>query len=108
MGRTFETPSVSLSRLLYASQLTALLLVLLFVVVPFDSFASLLLAVLFALLVAVTVVGLWRKKTGKDGGTHLGTAEDITYDPFADPGQAAKDRWVKAVRRLPGGDDEDD
>jgi len=108
MRRPFEISSVLLSRLLYASQLAALLLALLFVAAPFDSFASLLLAVLFALLVAVTVVALWRKRTGKDGGTQLGTVEDITYDPFADPGQAAKDRWVQAVRRLPGRDDEDD
>ena len=108
MGRDFELSGESLSRLLYASQLVALLLALLFVAFPFDSVASGLVAVLFASLLITTAVGLWRKKTGKAGGTHLGTGEDITYDPIADPGQAAKDRWKKAVRRLPGGDDERD
>ena len=108
MGRDFEISGGSLSRLFYASQLVVLLLALFFVAFPLDSFASGLVAVLFALLVIITVVGLWRETTGKAGGTHLGTVEDITYDPVADPGQAAKDRWEKAARRLPGGDDERD
>ncbi len=107
MGRDFEISGDLLSRLLYASQLAALLLALLFVALPLDSFASGLLAVLFALLVSIMAVGLWWEKTGKSGGTHLGMVEDITYDPFADPGQAAKDRWKKAVRRLPSGDEQD-
>ena len=108
MDRDLEISGDSLSRLLYASQLVALLLALLFVAFPLDSSASVPLAVLFASLLIITTVGLWRKRTGKAGGTHLGTAEDITYDPVADPGQAAKDGWKKAVRRLPGGDDERD
>jgi hypothetical protein len=107
MGRSFEISGNSLSRLLYASQLVALLLALLFVVFPLDNPASVVLAVLFGLLVAVMAVGLWRTSTDSDGGTHLGTAEDITYDPFADPGQAAKDTWEKAVRRLPSDDERD-
>ena len=108
MGRAFEIPGGALSRVLYASQLAALLLALIFVALPIDGFAGVLLAFLFASLVVVAVVGLWRTTTDGDGPNHLGTAEDITYDPFADPGQAAKDRWEKAVRRLPGGDDERD
>ncbi|WP_162224387.1 hypothetical protein [Halorussus amylolyticus] len=108
MGRSIGLPGDWLGRLLYAFQLVALLLVLLFVALPFDDFASVLLAFLFASLVTATAVGVWRTTTDGDGRTHLGTAEDITYDPFADPGQAAKDRWEKAVRRLPGGDDDRD
>jgi hypothetical protein len=107
MRREFELSGDSLSRLLYASQLAALLLALLVVAFPLDSVASVLLAILFASLVLTTAVGLWRKQTGRTSGTHFGP-EDITYDPFADPGQAAKDRWKKTVRRLPGGDDEQD
>ncbi|NEU56030.1 hypothetical protein [Halorussus sp. MSC15.2] len=108
MGRTIEFSGGWFRLLLYAFQLAALLLVLLFVVLPLDSSASVLLASLFGLLAAVTAFGLWRTTTDSDGRTSLGTAEDITYDPFADPGQAARDRWEKAVRRLPGGDDERD
>lgn len=54
---------------------------------------------LFALLVTTSAVGLWQKQTGRASGPHLGTVEDITYDPFADLEQATKDRWKKAVRR---------
>ncbi|UPW01258.1 hypothetical protein M0R88_03915 [Halorussus gelatinilyticus] len=73
---------------------------------PLDGAASVALAVLFGSLVTVTAFGLWRKRTDDDGFAHLGTLEDITYDPFADPGQAARDRWEKAVGRLPDEDDE--
>ena len=108
MGRTFDFLGVSLSRLLYASQLVALLLALLFVASPLDGFASVPFALLFASLVTVAAVGLWRTTTDSDGRNHSGTPEDITYDPFADPGQAAKHRWEKAVRRLPGRDNDQD
>ncbi|WP_208023503.1 hypothetical protein [Halorussus pelagicus] len=67
---------------------------------PLDGFASVALAGLFAVIVTATAVGLWRRMTDSDGATYLGTAEDITYDPFADPGQA--------VRRPPGDDEHDD
>ncbi|NHN47178.1 hypothetical protein G9464_06135 [Halostella sp. JP-L12] len=105
MGRNVDLSGSWLRLLLYAFQLAGLLLALLFVAGPLDSPASVLLAALFAVLVTATAVGLWRSTTDGDGGDHLGTTEDITYDPFADPGQAARDRWEKAVRRLPGGGD---
>jgi hypothetical protein len=53
------------------------------------------------------VIGAWRRRTDRED-EHLGTAEDIAYDPVAYPGQAAKQRWLRAVRRLPGGGDEDE
>ncbi|MUV58872.1 hypothetical protein [Halogeometricum sp. CBA1124] len=105
MERTVDLSGDSLARFLYASQLTALLLVVFFVV---DGVAGVAVAVLFASLSAAAAVGLWRTVRDREGGERLGTADDITYDPFADPGQAARDRWEKAVRRLPGGDDERD
>ncbi|WP_049984864.1 hypothetical protein [Halobellus rufus] len=108
MGRTLDISSDSLGSLLYAAQAAALLLALLYVAFPFDSAASALLGVAFGSLVIATVVGLWRKQTGREDGTYPQTAEDITYDPFGDPGQAAKERWQKAVDRLPSGDDERD
>ncbi|UVE49902.1 hypothetical protein KU306_13410 [Haloferax larsenii] len=108
MGQTFEISGTSLSLVLYAFQLVAILLVLGFVVFPLDSSATVVLGLLFGVVALAVIFGVWRLATGRDGGRHLGTTEDITYDPFADPGQAAKDRWEKAVRRLPGRDDDRD
>ncbi|RDI70629.1 hypothetical protein [Halopelagius longus] len=107
MGRSIDISGGWLSRILYAFQLVALLLALFFVVPSLGDAAGALLGLLFALLVVAIVIGARRSADG-DGGNHLGTAEDITYDPFGDPGQAARERWEKAVRRLPGGDDERD
>lgn len=108
MGRFVERSGDPFVRLVYAVQLAALVLALLAVALPLDGPASVPLAVLFASLVVATALGLWRRTTDGDGGTRLGTAEDVTYDPFADPGQAARDRRERAVRRLPGSDDDRD
>ena len=105
MGRSIEFSGDPPSLFVCVFQLVGLLLAFLFVALPLDGSASILLAFLFGSLVVVSALGLWRTTTDSDGQTHLGTAEDVTYDPFADPGQAAKDRWEKAIRRLPGGDD---
>ncbi|WP_135821309.1 hypothetical protein [Halostella litorea] len=105
MDRSVDLSGDALRRLLYALQLAALLSALLFAAATLDGPASLALPVLLAALVAVTAYGLWRRSG--DEAAHLGTAEDITYDPFADPGQVAKERWERAVRRLPDGDEED-
>ncbi|WP_049922294.1 hypothetical protein [Halopiger djelfimassiliensis] len=79
------------SPVLYVLQLASLLVVLLFVALPLDNGASVLFAFVIALLVAATAVGLWRTMTDSDGHARRGTTDDITDDPFADPGQAAKD-----------------
>jgi len=105
MGR-IEITGKTLEYLYYAVTLAALVPLLVILVWPFDSVADLAVAVLLVSLALATAVGLWRRKTGRDP-QHLGTDEDIAWDPIAYPGQAAKDRWLKAVRRLPG-DDEDD
>jgi len=107
MGRTVSLSGTWFSYLLYAFQLTTLALVLVFVVPTLQYPVNLFLGGLFAAVVFASGVALWRRATGQDEGSRLGTAEDITYDPFADPGQAARDRWEKAVRRLPGSDDEE-
>lgn len=107
MGRTFPIPGDWLGCLLYGSQIAALVLVVLFVASPLDSVAGVALATLFALLTSAVAIGLWRWRTDRDG-EHLGTADDVTYDPIADPGQAAKHRWQKAARRLPGDEDDED
>lgn len=105
MGR-IEITGRTLQYVFYAVTLAALVPLVAILVWPFDSVGDLAVAVLLVSLVLATVVGLWRRKTGREP-EHLGTVEDIAWDPIAYPGQAAKDRWLKAVRRLPG-DDEDD
>lgn len=107
MERTIQLSGDVLSLLLYAFRLAALLLGLLFVVLPLDSPVSFLFAFPLASLASASVIGLWQSMTDSDGGEHLGTAEDITHDPFAAPGQAAKERWERAVRRLPDDDEQD-
>ncbi|WP_394326261.1 hypothetical protein, partial [Haloferax profundi] len=64
MGKNFEISGDSLSYILYASQLAALLVVLLSVVFRFNGTASFALALLIGSLMVVTVVGVWRKLTG--------------------------------------------
>lgn len=107
MGRTFRIEGDWLGLFLYGSQIAALVFVVLFVAFPLDGVASIALAVLFRALVSAVAIGLWRRRTDREG-EHSGTAEDITHDPIADPGQAAKHRWKKAVCRLPDGNDEQD
>lgn len=59
--------------------------------------------------VAVLVaVGSWRSLTGKAVGPVMGTPWDITDDRYAFPGQAAKERWLRAVHRLPDGDEDEE
>lgn len=108
MGRLPEIDPDTLARVFYASQFAVLLLALAFVAYPFDTAADYLLAVLIAALALALAVGIWRLNRADAEPTHLGTAEDITYDPIAAPGQAAKHRWRMAIDRLPGGDDGDD
>ncbi|QOS12675.1 uncharacterized protein HfgLR_12695 [Haloferax gibbonsii] len=107
MSRTLELSGTWLSYLLSAFQLTALALALVFVVPRLGYPVNIFLGGLFAVVVLASVVALWRRAAGQDGSRQLGTAEDITHDPFADPGQAARDSWEKAVRRLPGSDDDE-
>jgi len=93
--------------LFYALSLTALVALLGTLVWPPETPGNVAVAALMALPVIAGVVGWWRRRVGKDT-THLGTDTDVAYDPTAYPGQAAKQRWERAVRRLPGGDDEED
>jgi len=99
--------------LLYASTLAVVPPTLYFVVLPIDGLGDILLCGLFVTL----LLAVWAdRRNWTHGGVreHLnGTAGrdlpyDITHDPSADPGQAAKQRWLKAVRRLPGRDDDEE
>ncbi|WP_440989068.1 hypothetical protein [Haloarchaeobius baliensis] len=65
-------------------------------------------AALLSGVAVLVAVGSWRSLTGKAVGPVMGTPWDITYDRYAFPGQAAKDRWLRTVHRLPDGDEEDE
>jgi hypothetical protein len=92
-------------RLFYGFQLVVLLAALVLLVPGIGGFAGIALGVLLGALVAATALGLWRTTTDRES-EHPGTAADIAHDPFADPGQAARQRWERAVSRLPD-DDQD-
>lgn len=106
MSREFEVSGGGAELLFYALQL-GVLLVLLVLTLSFDGLAGLVFAFLIGAIAVATAIGLWRKASGRDEATHLGTPEDITYDRFGDPGQTAKDRWNRAVDRLPDDDDKE-
>ena len=111
MGRTVEISGNLLVYLLYAVTLAIVPLGVYFTVWPPDDLTSVLAIVLLAGLVLLVAADLWHWKTGQVS-EHLTTAAkrdlpyDISYDPTADPGQAAKDRWLQAVERL--SDERDD
>jgi predicted membrane metal-binding protein len=105
MSRSVDVSGTSIVSLFYAVSLPGLVAILAVVAFPLDGIGDAALATLLVSLVLAGVVGAWRRRTGRED-EHLGTAEDIAYDPSAYPGQAAKQRWLRAVRRLP--DDEED
>jgi glucan phosphoethanolaminetransferase (alkaline phosphatase superfamily) len=112
MGRSIEITGRSIVYLFYAVSLAVVALLAAVAVWPLEDLPSVLGAVALAMVVLVVVADLWYWRSGAMS-EHLSTAAkrnlpyDITYDPFADPGQAAKDRWLKATRRLREEDDED-
>ncbi|MFD1685712.1 hypothetical protein [Halobellus litoreus] len=112
MGRSIEISGKSVVYLFYASSLAIVPLAAYFVVWPLDTRTSVLVAVLLTALVVVAVADLWYWRSGKlrehlNAATKRDLPYDITYDPSADPGQAAKQRWMKSIRRLSDEDDEE-
>ena len=100
MSRSIEITGKSLIYVFYLVSLAGLVSILAFIVFPLEDPGSVGLAVLLVVLTLAGVVGFWRRVTDRDP-EHLGTVEDLAYDPIAYPGQAAKHNWIKAVRRLP-------
>ena len=105
MGR-IEISGAVLYYLLWAVTAIALVPLLIFQVSPLGGPSNVALTILITSLLIAGGIGVWRRRTGRDP-EHLGTDEDIAWDPIAYPEQAAKQRWMRAIRRLPG-DDEDD
>jgi hypothetical protein len=112
MGRSIEVSGTLLVYVFYASSLAIVPVLLYFAVFPLDDLTSIAGAVLLAVLVLVAAADLWYWKSGSlrdhlDRAARRDIPYDITYRPNADPGDAARHYWTKAVRRLPGGDDDD-
>lgn len=107
MSRSVELTGTALVYLFYAVSAPALVAIVGVLVWPPDNPANIALAVLILSILVAGIVGWRRRRAGKDA-VHLGTDEDIAYDPIAYPGQAAKQRWGRAVNRLPDGDDDED
>jgi hypothetical protein len=106
MERTIDVSGAVLGLFVYGIPLAGMVLVMLFVVPSLEGAASVLGAVSIVLFAAALAVGIWRMSTDRDG-QHLGTAEDIAWDPYAYPAHAAKDRWAKTVRRLSDDDEQE-
>lgn len=112
MTRTVEISGTLLVYLLYAVTLSIVPVGVYFTVWPPDDLTSVLAIVLLGGLVLLVAADLWHWKTGQVS-EHLTTAAkrdlpyDISYDPTADPGQAAKERWLQAVENLSDEDDGD-
>lgn len=107
MTRSFDISGKSLLYLFNAASLAVLAVVVTAGTWPPDDVGTVALILLVAFLLAATLVGAWRRRTGRDP-EHLGTDEDLAYDPIAYPGDAARDAWRKSIRRLSGEDGEDD
>jgi len=100
MGRSLE---LSGSALLFVFEAVSLVALVVFVgpaLWPLDDPTSVALAGAFALALVALVAAMWRSRTVDDVARLSGY--DIAWNPSAYPGQAAKERWEKAVRRLPG------
>lgn len=108
MSRNVEITGKSFIYAWYVVTLAGLVSILTLIVFPLTDAGSVALAAVLVLLTLVGLVGLWRRVTDQDPD-HLGTVEDIAYDPFAYPGHIAIDNWMKAIRRVTVDDgDEDD
>jgi hypothetical protein len=108
MGRSFEISGDSIVVLFYAVSLAALLPLFAIVVTSVEGIGGIALAVLIASLTVAGGIGAWRRRTGRED-EHLGTDEDLAYDPIAYPWQAPRRARRKVGRRLSNedGDDED-
>lgn len=85
-----------------------LLLTVVLVAVSIGGLIGVAVGVFLSLIAVLVAVGSWRSLHGKAVGPVMGTPWDITSDRYAFPGQAAKERWLQAVHRLPDGEDEED
>ena len=104
MSRSLELSGRALLVLFEAVTLLALVVFVGPALWPPEDAMGVALVALFALVLVGLVAALWRSRRVE--GSYLRSGYDISYDPVGDPGQVAKDRWRKAVQRLPDGEDE--
>jgi hypothetical protein len=109
MAEGAETAGSMLLTLYYGSILAAVVVMLLAAVTAVSNpVAKLSFLALLGTLVVALAVGLWRTANGDHTATGTGTAEDITYDPFSHPGDAAKHNWRNAIRGVQQQSDDDE
>jgi hypothetical protein len=107
MGRSIEVTGRLVMTAVAGVHLIAVAGLAVFFALPIGGTTNPPLAALLGIVAVAMAAAAWRRLHGDAGFAHFGSAADITYRPL-DPGQAAKDRWRKAVRRLPGRDEERD
>jgi len=106
MSRSVELSGSALLVVFEAVTLVALVAFVGPAIWPPEDAAGVALVALFVLVVLGLVTAMWQRRRVE--GSYLRSGYDISYDPVGDPGLAAKDRWQKAVQRLPDGEDEDE
>jgi len=106
MRRSVELSGRALRVVFEVVSLLALVVFVGPVVWPPEDATGVVLVALFALVVVGLVAAMWRSR--RADGSYLRSGYDISYDPVGDPGLAAKQRWRKAVARLPDGEDEEE
>lgn len=110
MRRSVELSGRALRVFFEAVSLVALVVFVGPAIWPPEDAAGVVLVALFCLVVVGLVAAMWRSR--RVDGSYRRSGYDISYDPVGDPGLAAKERWRKAVARLPekgdGSEDEED
>jgi|AntRauMinimDraft_4_1070384.scaffolds.fasta_scaffold00048_81 hypothetical protein len=105
MSRSLELSGRVLLLVFEAVSLVAVVVFVGPVLWPPEDATGVALLALFALVLVGLVAAMWRSRT--TDASYLRSGYDISYDPVGDPGQAAKDRWRNAVRRLPDGENDE-
>ncbi|WP_256296967.1 hypothetical protein [Haloarchaeobius salinus] len=108
MADSFDISGDWVRRVLFAVTVGGLFLVVVLPALQVGGLVGVAVAVLLSMLATVVAVGVWLSLTGRAVGPVMGTPWDITDDPYAFPGQRAKERWLRAVQRLPDGEEEED
>lgn len=108
MGREIDISGKHVGLFYYAFTLALVLFFAVFAAAAIDSLAEVLVALPVVLLVSVWAVRRWWRASDRTGSYYLSREEGFVYDPFSNPGHAAKDTWAKAISQLPDEDEDDE